>query len=261
VRRGTSFAAAGVLFVLAILAWQFWVTAFHVPHYILPGPARVVADLWRERALFAGNVTVTVFETLAGLAGGIACGAAAALIVHRWVLARRALYPWLVASQTIPIIIIAPILTFWFGYGLLPKVLVAGLFAFFPVTVGLLDGLRGVDREYVEVLRTLGAGEATLFRHVLLPGALPSFFSGLRLAAAYSVIGAITGEWVGSAAGLGYVALRARTQFLTDRMFASVVVTAVIGIALFLLVGRLERRLTPWRFSPGTRRETSGKDV
>jgi ABC-type nitrate/sulfonate/bicarbonate transport system permease component len=152
-----------------------------------------------------------------------------------------------VASQTIPIPAIAPLLLIWFGYGLLPKVLVTALIAFFPIAVNTVDGLRATDRDLLDLLRSLGAGRWGRFRLAKLPSALPFVFSGARVAVSVAVIGAVFGEFVGSSAGLGYLINRSRAQFLTDRVFACLVLLALMGIGLFALVALAERVLLPWR--------------
>ena len=159
----------------------------------------------------------------------------------------RALYPFIIASQTIPIIVIAPMLLIWVGYGLAPKVIVVALISFFPIVVNMVDGLKSVDRDMVNLMRTLGANRRQVFFKVQVPTSLPYLFSGMRVAIAVSVIGAVIGEWVGSSEGLGYLMLRSKPQFLTERVFASIVILSALGIGLFASVGIVERLAIPWR--------------
>jgi putative hydroxymethylpyrimidine transport system permease protein len=158
----------------------------------------------------------------------------------------RALYPFVIASQTIPIIVIAPLLLIWMGYGLAPKVVVVALIGFFPIVVNLIDGLKSVDPDVVNLLRVMGASRWQIFVKVQWPSALPLLFSGTRVAMAVSVIGAVIGEWMGSSQGLGYLMLRSKPQFLTERVFAAIVVLSAMGVALFVLVGACERLAIPW---------------
>ena len=192
---------------------------------------------------------MTLLETLVGFGLALAAGLLVGALVDASPVLRRAVYPLVVASQTVPIPAIAPLLLIWFGYGLLPKVLVTALIGFFPIAVNTVDGLRATDRDVLDLLRSLGAGGWGRFRLAKLPSALPFVFSGAKVAVAVCVIGAVFGEFVGSSAGLGYLINRSRAQFLTDRVFACLVLLAMIGIGLFALVSLAERLLLPWRRS------------
>ncbi|MDX6616155.1 MAG: putative hydroxymethylpyrimidine transport system permease protein, partial [Solirubrobacterales bacterium] len=164
---------------------------------------------------------------------------------------RRAFYPLIVASQTVPVIAIAPILVVWFGFGIGPKLAIIALVCFFPITVNALDGLRSVDADQVKMMRTLDAGRWQILRRVEAPSALPFAFSGAKIAVAVAVIGAVFGEWSGSSSGLGYLMIQAQGQLLTARLFAAIVVLSAMAIALFGLLALAERRLVSW--NPGTR--------
>ena len=186
-------------------------------------------------------------EAVLGFGLGLVAGLAVGALVDAVPVLRRAIYPLVVASQTVPIPAIAPLLLIWFGYGLLPKILVTALIAFFPLAVNTVDGLRSTDRDVLDLLRSLGAGRWGRFRLAKLPSALPFVFSGAKIAVSVAVIGAVFGEFVGSSAGLGYLINRSRAQFLTDRVFACIVLLAIMGIGLFALVVLAERLLLPWR--------------
>ncbi|HEY3109026.1 MAG TPA: ABC transporter permease, partial [Chloroflexota bacterium] len=188
----------------------------------------------------------TLEEALIGLALAFALGVGTAILMDRNAFARRAFYPVLVASQTIPVIAVAPLLVFWFGYGLLPKVLVVALVCFFPVVVATFDGLGMVDPEAVRLVRSMGASGWQLFWRVRWPGALPGVFSGLRIGVTYGIVGAIVGEFVGASRGLGYYLLSSADQLLTERVFAGIVVSAALSIALFLIVVLVEWLAVPW---------------
>jgi ABC-type nitrate/sulfonate/bicarbonate transport system permease component len=235
------------LIVLALLGvWEGAVRWFTVPKWLLPAPSVIAVTLVASRELLAGHTLVTFLEVLIGfglsLLSGIilACGIAFSRTLE------RALYPLVIASQTIPIIVIAPLLLIWVGYGLTPKVIVVALIAFFPIVVNMVDGLKAVDPDAVNLLRTLGASRWQIFVKVQVPASLPFLFSGTRVAMAVSVIGAVIGEWVGSSQGLGYLMIRSKPQFLTERVFAAIVILSAMGIALFVLVGVVEKLTIPW---------------
>ena len=241
--------AAPAALILALLVGCQAVTAlFAVPRWLLPAPSDVGAAFVSAGGLFADHTATTLQETALGFALAVAVGLGFALLLDASALVRRTVYPLLVASQTVPIIAIAPLLVIWFGYGLLPKVLIVALVCFFPIVVGTLDGLRGVEPELIDLVRSLGAGRWTTLRLVRWPAALPGFFSGLRIAVTYSVIGAVVGEWVGASKGLGVLMIRSIDQFLTDRVFAAIAVCSLLSIALFLLVAAVERLVVPWRY-------------
>jgi putative hydroxymethylpyrimidine transport system permease protein len=181
-----------------------------------------------------------------GFALALALGVAIAIALPLSPLLRRTLYPLVVASQAVPIIVIAPILVIWFGFGIAPKLIVIALICFFPIVVNTLDGLASVDRAQVRMLRTLDASRTDIFRHLELPSALPYLFSGAKIAVAVAVIGAVFGELVGSDAGLGHAIQVGTAQLLTARVFAAVLILSLMAIALFGLVTALERWAVPW---------------
>ena len=186
-----------------ILVWQGVVGALRVPHWILPSPVQIVTAGVANWRLLTWHTTQTLLETLVGVVLAVVAGAGLALAIDLSPGLRRALYPLLVTSQTIPIMALAPLLVIWFGYGLASKAAVVALVCFFPVTVATADGLRGADPDLLALLRSMGASRRQVLFKVRLPGALPGFFSGLKIAVTYSVIGAIIGEWVGAGRGLG----------------------------------------------------------
>ncbi|MFM9106721.1 MAG: ABC transporter permease, partial [Chloroflexota bacterium] len=203
------------LIALLLAGWEAAVRITGVPAWMLPPPSAVAATLARERGLLLSNAGITLAEVLLGFALALVCGLLLALLIDASPALDRALYPIVVASQTVPVPAIAPLLLIWFGYGLLPKVLVTALVGFFPIVVSAVDGLRSADRETMSLLRAFGASRLQLFRLVRLPSALPAIFSGARIAIAVCVIGAVFGEFVGSKAGLGYLMTRAIAQFRT----------------------------------------------
>lgn len=237
---------AVLLAVLALAAWELAVRIFAIPEFLLPGPSAIAAVFWESRGLLLEHAIPTAGEALAGFLGAVVTGLLSGVLISRSPLAERALYPWLVASQTLPVIAIAPILVTWFGYGPLPKVLVVVLFCFFPITVATVDGLRATDPDLIRLMRSFGAGRRKTFFMVEAPGALPFLFGGLRLAVTYSVIGAVIGEWVGSSKGLGFLMIQDKAQFEIPRLFAEIAVLSAMGISLFLLVTLVQRLTAPW---------------
>jgi ABC-type nitrate/sulfonate/bicarbonate transport system permease component len=247
---------APIALVLAGLAaweiaaqWDLAANALRIEDFLIPAPSDIASALWTDRSLLVEDGWVTLREVILGFGLAVACGAGFAVALHLSETLRRAFYPLLVASQTVPVIVIAPILVVWFGFGIGPKLAIIALICFFPVTVNTLDGLRAVDPEMVKLMRTLDAGRRQILTRVEAPAALPYAFSGAKIAVAVAVIGAVFGEWAGSDAGLGHLMLQASSQLLTARLFAAVVVLSAFAICLFALVALLERLVVRW--NPG----------
>jgi putative hydroxymethylpyrimidine transport system permease protein len=251
-RRLLTYAAPAAVILLLLGGWELaarWdliSNALSIEDFLVPAPSDVAESLWRDRSLLADDSWVTLREVLLGFACALASGLAFALVLHLSDTLRRAFYPLLIASQTIPPVAIAPILVVWFGFGLGPKVLLITLVCFFPVTVNTLDGLRSVDPQLITMMRTLGAGRAQILGRVELPSALPFFFSGTKIAIAVAVIAAVFAEWVGAESGLGHQIFVAESQLLTARMFAAITLLGVMAIVLFGLVALIERRVVRW---------------
>jgi ABC-type nitrate/sulfonate/bicarbonate transport system permease component len=226
--------------------WDLIANALHIEPFLVPAPTDVADSLWSDRSLLADNAWVTLGEVLAGFAIALVVGFALAIALHLSTTARRAVYPLLVASQTVPVIAIAPILVVWLGFGIGPKLAIIALVCFFPITVNTLDGLRSVDPELIKVMRTLDAGRWATLRRVEVPWALPYLFSGARIAAAVAVIGAVFGEWSGADSGLGHLILISQGQVQTARVFAAVVVLSAFALLLFGALALLERRVAWW---------------
>lgn len=239
----------------ALLTWQVGAARSGLPAFVLPAPSQVLQAAWETRATLLGALAATLLETALGLLLAVLLGVALAALMDFSSFMRRALYPLLVASQTVPILAIAPLLIIWFGYGLLPKVLVVVLVCFFPLAINTADGLASADPDYVALLRAMGATRQQIWRVVRLPAALPAFFSGLRVAVTYSVVGAIIGEWVGGSQGLGLYLLRSKNALATDQVFAAIAVTAIVSIGLYVLALWAERLALPWYFSAQRRQQ------
>ncbi|HWM57329.1 MAG TPA: ABC transporter permease, partial [Pseudonocardia sp.] len=206
----------------------------------------VLEQGWAYRDQIWANTVPTLQVTAVGFAVSLALGWALAVAVDFSPWLRRALTPLLVASQTLPIIAIAPLLIIWFGFGLLPKVVVIALVTFFPVAVGLIEGFAATDRQATNLLRSMGATRWQQFRYVRLPGAMPAFFTALRIGITYAVTGAIFAEYVGATAGLGIFMNLQKNSFRTDLVLAAVAVTALLSITLFALTHVVQRLLIPW---------------
>lgn len=226
--------------------WDLIADALSIEPFLVPSPSEIAESLWNDRELLADNAWVTLQEVVLGLALALAAGFAFAIAMHRYELLHRAFYPLLIASQTIPVIAIAPILVVWLGYGIGPKLVIIALVCFFPITVNTLDGLRSVDRDLPRMMRTLDADRGRILWGVEVPSALPFLFSGAKIAAVVSVIGAVFGEWSGANSGLGHLILVAQGQVQTARVFAAVAVLSAIALALFAALVVLERRVGWW---------------
>jgi ABC-type nitrate/sulfonate/bicarbonate transport system permease component len=223
------------------------VAAFSIPSWKLPAPSAIGVELWESRALFARHAWVTFQEAVVGFAIAFVLGVVLAALISSLFTFKRVVYPIVISSQTIPTIVIAPLLLIWVGYGLTPKVIVVILITFFPIVVNTVDGLSATDPDMARMMRTMGASSRQIFFKLRVPGALPFVLSGTKIAITFSVIGAVIAEWVASNAGLGYLTKTSVPLFLTARSFGAVVLLALMGIGLFLAASLLERHLLRWQ--------------
>ncbi len=235
-----------ILIALLLCAWQLYVDLAHVSEFLLPSPTEIASALWNDRSALAAGLRVTGEEILLGLvlATVLACICATAIHFSSW--ARLALYPLLVGSQAIPVALLAPVLVMWLGFGILPKLIVLGIVCFFPIVVTLSTALEAVDVELIKLMRTFDARRSQIFRLIELPAALPGLFTGLKLAAVLSVIGAILAETSGSSSGLGELLTSSIANLQTAEAFATVFVLSAFAILLFALLTLLQHRLLPW---------------
>lgn len=245
------------LFGVTLALWQLATWHFRIPAWLLPSPVLVARTLSSQRGLLWDNTFTTLTETLLGFFLAVVLGGLAAVLLHfsSWI--RRVLEPWLVISQTVPLLAFAPLLAVWFGFGLLPKVLVVFLVTFFPVVVNLADALASTDVDMLRLVRSLGASRLRVLWEVELPSALPSLFSGIRLAAAYAVSGAVVAEWTGATRGLGTLMLTSASQFETAETFAAIAVVSAMGVSLYVSVGLIERLIVPWQGAGPKKRTTA----
>jgi putative hydroxymethylpyrimidine transport system permease protein len=250
--RGRSYLAPVGVILILLGAWELaahWdliSNALNIEDFLVPAPSDIATSLWDDRSLLLSNGWVTLKEGVLGFGIAAVAGFGFAVLIHLSEIARRAVYPLLIGSQTIPIVILAPILVVWFGFGLTPKLVIVALICFFPITVNTLDGLRSVDPDLTKMMRSLGAGRVQRLWRAEAPAALPYAFSGAKVAITVSVIGAVFAEYVGSSEGLGHLINQAQAQLLTARSFAAVVVLSAMALSLFALVSLVERRIVTW---------------
>ena len=251
--RGRSWALGAAaplaLIALVLVVWQAYVWISGIRPQVLPGPVRIVRESVQAADLIWQHSLVTMSEVAIGLAISISGALLLGLALDLWAPLRRAVYPIIVASQTVPIPVVAPLMIVWFGFGILPKIIVISLFTFVPIVLGFTAGLAAVDRQALDLMRTFRASRWQLYRHLKIPAALPDLFTGLRIGAIYAVIGAIFGELAGSIDGLGIFMEQSRLSFRLDLVFGAIFVSTLLSYLLFLAVVAAERLLAPWRFA------------
>lgn len=217
-----------------------------VPAYMLPSPIDVVKAFADNFSIMMKQAAVTLQETLYGLLIGIAIAFVIASLMDRFTIINKALYPVLVVTQTIPTIAIAPLLVLWMGFGMAPKITLVVITTFFPIAIGFLNGFQSVDEDAINLMRSMGARRLQIFRIIKLPNATASFFSGLRISAAYAVVGAVVSEWLGGFEGLGVYMTRVKKAYAFDKMFAVIVFISAISLVLMGIVVLLEKISMPW---------------
>jgi putative hydroxymethylpyrimidine transport system permease protein len=234
------------LLVCGVLLWQFIFTVAHVPSYLVPRPSDIADAFATNRTILESATWATLSETGLGVVAALVAGIGSAIVLHLVPLFRRVVYPLLIGSQTVPIIVVGPILVILLGYNIYPKIIIVALVCFFPLVVATLDGLDSVTGDYVDMMRSLDASRMATFWRIELPSSLPMMFSGIRIAVTYAAIGAVVAEWSGSTNGLGYVMQEAEPELLTSRIFAVILILTTISILLFTIVSILQRVLVPW---------------
>jgi putative hydroxymethylpyrimidine transport system permease protein len=242
----------GAVLVLLVLfgAWEIYVDAGGADPLILPAPHSVAKAMYTDRSLLWSNFLVTAREVLLGMALAAVAGLGFSIALHFSRTLRAAVYPLLIASQTIPVPMLAPVLVLWLGFGILPKLVVVAVVSFFSIVVTTLAGLAAVDPDLIKLMRTFDASRGSTFRHVEFPSALPGLLTGAKIAVVVAVIAAVFAEWTGASSGLGFLFEQSIPQLLTARAYAAVVVLSVFAIALFALLTMAERLLLPWAFQP-----------
>lgn len=236
-----------ILFLIfLIVIWEAIVDFFNINPQILPAPSAIFNAYVTNAIILIPHITQTLLETVIGLVIAVIFGAGIAIILRLSSLGRKILYPLLIISQTIPIIALAPLFLIWFGFTILPKVIIVALACFFPITIAFADGMGKINPQIIKLLQSMGATRLQILSMAEIPGALPSFFSGLKIAAAYSVTGAIVGEYVGGYQGLGIFMQSAAHSYATAEVFVTIVIASLLSIILFSLVFVLEYFLLPW---------------
>ncbi len=234
------------LLVLSAL-WLFVSEGEIIPSYMLPSPVDVVRAFIADFSVLMSHAFVTVQEALYGLAIGTGLGFVIAVLMDRFDFLYKALYPVLVITQTIPTIAIAPLLVLWMGFSMAPKITLVVLTTFFPIAISLLDGFRSADPDSINLIRSMGGGNFKIFRHIKLPGAMEQFFSGLKVSASYSVVGAVISEWLGGFEGLGVYMTRVKKAYAFDKMFAVIILVSLVSLALMGIVAILKNIAMPYK--------------
>lgn len=235
---------AGTILLL-LLIWEFFVRLTNTPLYILPAPTKVLSTLYKEAPVLWDHSLVTLSETVAGLLIAVVLAMILAILMDAFGLFRSAIYPLLVVSQTIPVIVLAPLFIIYLGFGMAPKVLTVVLMCFFPIAISFADGMAQLDVNQVNLVRSFGAGWPQVYKLVKIPAAAPSLFSGLKVAATYSITGAVVGEWLSADSGLGYYMLRVKNGFMLDKVFACVLMIVILSLVMNGVVRILQYALFP----------------
>ncbi len=236
-----------LFFIFILVVWEVVSLTTKVPEYILPAPTKILQSVFINFKLYWYDLLITVFETLSGFLIAIFLGFITAVLMDSFKAINKMLYPLLITSQTIPIITLAPLFIIWFGYGLLPKIIIVVLICFFPITISLLSGFANVDIDQINLLKSMKAGKFYIYRYLKFPSALSGFFSGLKIAATYSIMGATIGEWVGGKDGLGVFILRSKHSFATDKVFGAILIITLLSILLIRLIDFIEKKSMPWK--------------
>jgi len=235
--------------VLFFAAWEALVSIFDIPVWLLPAPSAILKEAAASYPLFLPDAGSTVMLAIAGLSIGAAVGLLLAMVLHLVPPLRTAFYPFLIISQNVPIIVTAPLLVIWFGFGYLPKLIIITLVCFFPITIALLDGFRNAPRELLHYMKMSGATQLQTFAKVEFPNALPQLFSGLKISATYSVMGAVISEWLGAQKGIGVFMTLSSSAFRTDRVFIAIFIIVILSMLFYGIITMIEKRIIQW--APG----------
>lgn len=240
--------SALILGVIILVIWELAAVMGWLPQFIIPAPSEILMSLISQREVLFHNSLITLIQALVGLFFGIILAFILAIGMDNISLVRKAIYPYLIVSQTIPTVAIAPILVLWLGYGMLPKVVLVILTTLFPIVINILEGFSSVDKDAVNLLRLMGANYWQILYHVKLPASLSFFFSGLKISVSYAFVGSVIAEWLGGFEGLGVYMIRAKNAFSYSNMFAAIVVISAVSLILLGIVSFVERWVTPWQY-------------
>ncbi|WP_442893639.1 ABC transporter permease [Bacillus sp. 2205SS5-2] len=230
-----------MVLLLFFISWEFSTNIWNIPVWMLPGPLQIIKEFIAVWSFFYEDVLATIWLTLLGFFIGGSFGWGTAMVLHRVPLLREAFYPFLILSQNIPIIVLAPLLVIWFGFGLLPKLIVITLICFFPVAVSTLDGYKQTSSELLHYMKMAGATKRQIFWKLEFPSSLPMLFSGIKISATYSVMGAVISEWLGAKAGIGVFMTLASSSFQTDRVFVAILTIMFISLLFFWVIVLVEK--------------------
>lgn len=236
--------------ILALLVlWEIAGQLLHIPSWILPAPTLIFEEIIHTWSNYQDHLLSTISLAVTGFSIGTTVGIGIAVVLHLLPKVQEAVYPLLIMSQNIPIIVLAPLLVIWFGFGILPKILIITLVCFFPIAVAMIDGLRQTNPEFIHYMKMAGASRKQIFTKLEFPHALPQMFSGLKIAATYSVMGAVISEWLGAQRGIGVYMTLASSSFRTDRVFVAIFFIMLLCMAFFSVIILFERYLLKWRHS------------
>lgn len=237
--------------LLVLISWQVLIPVFAIPEWLLPTPLQIGIEAWQSWPDYRSHLFATIRLSILGLLIGVSFGLGVAMCLHLVPKLRGTFYPLLILSQNIPIIVLAPLLVIWFGFGLLPKLIIIILVCFFPITIAALDGFRQTSRELLHYMKMAGATKRQIFWKLEWPHAMPSIFSGLKIAATYSVMGAVISEWLGAQEGIGVYMTLASSSFQTAQVFVAILLIMALSLVFFASIVFLEKRAIRWKTSGG----------
>ena len=236
-----------VIIIVILGLWEGACRYWQMPDYILPTPSRIIVTAFYETPLLVSHAGITALEIVLGIIAALSLAIPLAIAMFAWPTLEKAIAPFLIASQAVPVFAIAPLLVVWLGYGIASKVLMATVIIFFPITVSLLEGFKNCDADYRILFRLMGAGFGQTLKILYWPWAMPYFFAGLKVGVSVATIGAVIGEWVGAQQGLGYLMIQANARLKVDLVFAAILWLSAMGLTLWSMVGFLERRIIRWK--------------
>ena len=235
-----------ITIAIILVVWQVVTTVFDVPSYIFPTLGQVIKAFGEDFGLIMYHAAATLGEGAAGIGISIGISIVIAVCMDRFPTAKKTVYPLLVISQTVPVMAIAPLLIIWFGFGVAPKIILVVIMCFFPITVNMTDGFAQADPDCVNMFRVWNASQGQIYRHLKFPGAMPYFFSGLRISVTWMLVAAILSEWLGGDRGIGVYMLRAKQAYALDKVFASVIFVVLVSLALIGILTLIKKKTIRW---------------
>lgn len=232
--------------IIFLFTWQLLCSFAIIPSYLLPSPFQIVKALREDFSLLMYHLLYTLSESILGLITGVVLGFIFAILMDRFVILYKIFYPFTIITQTVPTIAVAPLLVLWFGYDLLPKIILIVIVTFFPVTIGMLESFKSGDKDELNLLKSMGASEFDIYKYIKLPSSLGKFFAALKISAAYSVVGGVISEWLGGFRGLGVYMTRVRKAYAFDKMFAVIIIISLLSLLLLKAVEIMQKVLMPW---------------